>query len=254
MGMFGRSANMKDDAIARQQEYYSDTASKYDEMHSQDLEHEVALAQLFGYLRHFAFSSLLDVGAGTGRVIRQARRHQLSTKVMGVEPVSRLREIAHRNGVDETEIMDGDATSLPFPDDRFDVVCAFGILHHIPNPNLAVREMCRVARHAVFLSDLNSFGCGSTSQKLISQSIHLLGLWKMFQWIKNGGRLDKYSPGDGVHYSYSLFDSLGVVREKFPQVFLGNTRGSSNSLYRGCSHISVFAIKSMDQIASGKRQ
>jgi SAM-dependent methyltransferase len=39
-----------------------------------------------------------------------------------------------------------DATSLDFPDDTFDVVYSFGVLHHIPNVEQAVREIGRVLK------------------------------------------------------------------------------------------------------------
>lgn len=33
--------------------------------------------------------------------------------------------------------------TLPFPQDRFDLVCCFGVLHHIPNVTAVVREIAR---------------------------------------------------------------------------------------------------------------
>jgi len=239
---------MKQTAIERQRAYYAETASKYDEMHLQDPEHEYAIAQLTGLLNHYRFDSLLDVGAGTGRVMRRAQGIKSSIKVRGVEPVQALREIGHAKGIGVDDLTDGDATKLPFADNSWDVVCAFGILHHIPNPNVAIAEMCRVAKHAVFFSDLNNYGCGSFPQRLLAQTLHKLGLWKTFQWVKNGGKMDKYSEGDGVHFSYSLFDSLDVIKQKFPQTFLSNTKGQAKSIYRGCSHMSVFAVKGMEEL------
>ena len=59
------------DAVATQRAYYEDTAVDYDRMHvSADPEHDFALSIFKGYLRDNGISSLLDVGAGTGRVSR----------------------------------------------------------------------------------------------------------------------------------------------------------------------------------------
>lgn len=233
---------MKQDATAEQREYYERTAAQYDKMHLTETEHEYALAQLVGLMRHYNYSSLLDVGAGTGRVLRYAKADLPEVKVAGVEPVDGLREIAYQQGVDREELRGGDALDLKFDDNSWDVVCSFGILHHIPEPEKAIAEMCRVARHAVFFSDLNNYGCGSFPQRLFSQTLRRCGLWRSFQFMKNGGKHEKYSEGDGIHYSYSLFDSLPVIREKFRQIHLTNTKGNSPDLFRGCSHVSVFAV------------
>lgn len=236
------------DAQTQQREYYAKTAAEYDRRHLLEAEHEFALAQLTGLLAYYNLRSLLDVGAGTGRVIRHGRHNLPGVRIMGVEPVKELRETAYAHGVPRGQLIEGDALALPFDSDSWDVVCAFGVLHHIAEPERAVLEMCRVARHGVFLSDVNNFGCGSRLQRTFAQSLRFAGLWQLFQWLKNGGKLAKYSEGDGVFYSYSLFDSLDTIRLKFPQTHLTNTRGVANSLYRGCSHISVFAVRSAEQL------
>jgi len=238
----------KESAATTQRAYYAATASQYDQMHLLESEQEYALAQLTGILGYYSLKSLLDVGAGTGRVLRHAKQHLQSTRVMGVEPVTELREVAYKNGIKETELIDGDALALPFESESWDIVSAFGILHHIQRPNAAVAEMCRVAKYGIFLSDLNNYGCGSFPQRALAQILRSLGLWRAFQYVKNGGKLEKYSQGDGIHYSYSLFDSLATIKGKFPQLYLSNTKGSSSNLYRACSHVSVFAVKSVEQL------
>lgn len=229
-------------ATNEQRAYYERTAAEYDSMHLRESEHEFALAQLLGLMKFYSFDSLLDVGSGTGRVPRFAKRDLPGVRVCGLEPVAGLREIGYQNGLGPDELMDGNALSLADPDDSWDIVCAFGILHHIPEPEVAIAEMCRVAKHGVFFSDLNNYGCGSLPQRALAQTLRMLRLWRPFQYIKNGGKYEKYSEGDGVHYSYSLFDSLPTIRRKFSQIHLSNTKGDSPNLFRGCSHISVFAV------------
>lgn len=46
---------------------------------------------------------------------------------------------------------------LPFEDGAFDVVTALDVLEHLDNPHAAVRELCRVARKAVYISLPNMF-------------------------------------------------------------------------------------------------
>lgn len=239
-------------AAEQQKEYYERTATTYDEMHLAETEHEFALSQLLGLMRYFSFKSLLDVGAGTGRVLRHAKDHIPNVQIAGIEPVKGLREIGHQSGLSLEELGEGNALSLAYEDNSWDIVCAFGILHHISEPDKAIAEMCRVARHGIFFSDLNNFGCGSGGQRMFSQTLRRLRLWRPFQYLKNGGKFEKFSEGDGIHYSYSLFDSLPMIRRKFPQVHLTNTKGNSQDLYRGCSHISVFAVNGENSLASRK--
>jgi ubiquinone/menaquinone biosynthesis C-methylase UbiE len=226
----------------QQRAYYERTATNYDGMHLLEMEHEFALSQLLGLLSCFPFKSLLDVGAGTGRVMRHTRNKIPGVKIAGVEPVEELRKIGYSKGITHEELTDGNALGLDFEDNSWDIVCAFGILHHIPNPERAIREMCRVAKHGVFFSDLNNYGCGSLPQRVLAKSLRRLGLWRLFQLVKNGGSHEKYSESDGIHYSYSLLDSLPVIREKFSQLHITNTKGDPpSSPFSLCSHLSVFA-------------
>lgn len=47
------------------------------------------------------------------------------------------------------------AEQLPFPDKRFDVVFSSNILHHLSDPIVALKEMRRVAKKFVIVSDVN---------------------------------------------------------------------------------------------------
>lgn len=223
--------------------YYEKTGDSYDEAHLNEVEHVVALATLSGYTQFYNVKSLLDVGAGTGRVIRHFKEKGLQTEVRGIEPSAKLRSIAEQNGVEIGEIVDGDALSLPFENDSFDVVCSFGVLHHIKDANAAIQEMCRVAKNGVFVSDLNNLGCGSLAQRVIANTLYSLKLWRLFQFLKNGFKTEKYSEGDGIHYSFSYLDVMKNVRKKFPQVYFQNTKGKSHHLRFSASHVCFFATK-----------
>ena len=87
--------------------------------------------------------------------------------VCGVEPVAALvNQAVQKGNAACPAILQASGETLPFPDASFDVVCEFAILHHAAKPNAIVREMLRVARKAVFISDSNRFGQGSRAVRL----------------------------------------------------------------------------------------
>ena len=232
--------------IQLQREYYARTAAEYDTAHvsnEEDPEHAIALGALIGLSRHYLLDSFLDVGCGTGRGVAELLRRRPDARVMGVEPVAELRAVGVAKGIPESIIMDGDATKLAFEDGAFDCVCAFGILHHIRQPRMALAEMLRVARKAIFISDLNNFGCGSLVQRTISQTLNALGLWKAFQFLATKGKGYKYSEGDGIHYSYSIYNDYRWLSSQCSEMHVLNTKGAGINSYRTCSHGAILAIK-----------
>ena len=104
---------------------------------------------LVGLLDYLAIGSLLDVGSGTGRVITYVKKAKPDLMILGVEPVQELREVAYEKGISPAELTDGDALDLRCGDGAFDLVCAFGVLHHIRTPEIAIGEMLRVAKKAI---------------------------------------------------------------------------------------------------------
>jgi ubiquinone/menaquinone biosynthesis C-methylase UbiE len=233
---------MKEDHSVLQRKYYSDTASSYDDVHvSETDEHGIALTWLSSLIGLYKFNTLLDVGCGTGRCARTLKRAGLPLTIVGIEPVKALRDIARQHGLHDTEIRDGDALALPFDDGSFDIVSAFGILHHIKDHRRAVREMCRVARRGVFISDANNFGQGSVLIRAMKQSLNLFGLWPVFDFIRTKGKGYHYLDGDGIFYSYSVFDDVPVLLRRFEALRFLSTMHSGGNLYRTAPHLAVFA-------------
>lgn len=226
-----------------QADYYARTAQEYDAMHLGEAdEHAIALGFLASIVAQRGFSSVLDVGSGTGRALCYLKRAP-GLAVRGVEPVAELREVAYQNGVLADELTEGSALALPFEDASFDVVCSFGVLHHIKDHRRAVAEMCRVAKRAIFISDANNFGQGSVLARALKQTIRAFGLWRAFDLLRTRGKGFHYSEGDGVYYSYTLLDDVPVLRRKFPNVIWLGTAPSGSDLYRSAGSVAIFASR-----------
>jgi ubiquinone/menaquinone biosynthesis C-methylase UbiE len=197
-----------------QRKYYASTADDYDTLHlSEDDEHAVALRYMSAFMREFGLLRVLDVGTGTGRVPAFLRQAHPRTLVVGVEPDrSLLARARGKPDVKGAHLTSGSGYQLPFRDSSFDAVCQFGVLHHVKDPNLVVREMTRVANRAVFLSDSNRFGQGSKSARIGKLLLARCGLWPVANFLKTRGLGHTVSCGDGVSYSYSVFDSLDILQ------------------------------------------
>lgn len=233
---------MQNDAVSAQRRYYSETADDYDAMHlAGPDEHSLALGWMSVLIRANGIRGLLDVGCGTGRCLRFLKSEGIEIELKGIEPIQALRDVAMRKGLRAEEIIDGNALALPFADELIDLVCSFGVLHHIADHKQAVSEMCRVARKAVFISDCNNFGQGGAIARVAKQYLRASGLWPMFDFIRTKGRGYHYSEGDGVYYSYSILNDLPVLRRRFSTLNFMGTHPSGPNLYRTASHMAVFA-------------
>ncbi|MBD2577355.1 class I SAM-dependent methyltransferase [Oscillatoria sp. FACHB-1406] len=90
---------------------------------------------------------LLDLGCGAGEnsvYFALKGAHCIATDYApGMVEVA--RQLAEKNGV-QIEAKTANAMALDFPDNTFDIVYAANLLHHLPDPQMALREMHRVLK------------------------------------------------------------------------------------------------------------
>jgi ubiquinone/menaquinone biosynthesis C-methylase UbiE len=106
--------------------------------------------------------SVLDVGAGTGELLRVAARWARKTgrraNMVGLELNARSAEgiIEESKNFSEVRSVRGDALRLPFKEGSFDFVICSLFTHHFTDDNVVsvLRELCRVASRRVFVIDL----------------------------------------------------------------------------------------------------
>ena len=102
-------------------------------------------AHLSSALENIEPCRLLDVGCGTGSLMRQA--FERGFDVTGIDASSGMLERARELlGADGPESLLASATELPFRDDSFDTAIASGSLVHIPEIAQAASEMLRVVK------------------------------------------------------------------------------------------------------------
>lgn len=85
----------------------------------------------------------LDVGSGHGHM--KLFFDEGDGKWWGIEPWDKRAKLCRRLGYEITEL-DLDKSSLPFPDDHFDVVIASHVIEHLEDSGAVVRDMGRVTK------------------------------------------------------------------------------------------------------------
>jgi SAM-dependent methyltransferase len=226
-----------------QRRHYAETARSYDSELGQSPEHELALYVLLGVIDSVKAESVLDVGAGTGRGLGFLMKHRPDLRIRGVEPVDELRSVAYTKGIPRDWLTAGSGYELPFSDGSFDIVTEFGVLHHVERPALFIREMLRVARYGVFLSDTNNLGEGEVGGRLIKNLFYWLGLWRLLSFIRTRGRGFIFEPHDGAWYYFTIFSHFPELRRKCHSVHVMNTRRTSRTHWFSASHAVIFATK-----------
>ncbi len=99
--------------------------------------------QVFELLGDVTGQKILDVGAGTGRLSIPLQHKGGEVTACDVSP-EMLKVLARKNRHIETVV--GEAESLPFPDNYFDIVTAAFLIVHLKNPTRFFDEVYRVLK------------------------------------------------------------------------------------------------------------
>ena len=91
---------------------------------------------------------VLEVGPGPGLTTDLLRTRLTHLTALEIDPVLADALRARLRG-SNAEVIQGDATAMPFPDARFSGAVCFTMLHHVPSAELQDRllgEVCRVLK------------------------------------------------------------------------------------------------------------
>lgn len=105
---------------------------------------------------------VLEIGPGFGATTRLLARRPIRLSVVELDE-RYCRRLQDQLG-DEVSVIRGDATKLPFDDDRFSAAVCFTMLHHIPTAELqdrAFEEVARVLRPSGIFAGTDSIGTGA---------------------------------------------------------------------------------------------
>lgn len=231
-----------------QLQYYRDTASIYETRHFHENDEHNTACKLIGSLcSDLNVTSILDTGCGTGRGVNYFRTYFPECRVVGNDISADLLKIAiEQYNIPAEDLKCCSSYELPFPDQSFDIVTEFGILHHVAEPERVLAEMLRVARKAIFIRDSNRFGQGRLLSSVVKLLLYKTRLWWPLRYIVNGGKRWNQSEEDGIYYSYSVFDNLNLIEASCSKVFaipISTARGVAISPLLFAPHILLCGFK-----------
>lgn len=225
-------------------EYFAQRAAGYDASHVDTAdEHTQALGHIVAVARDRQYSSILDVGCGTARALEHMAGELTGVRLYGVDSSFEMLQQARKKNIPSVNLAQCDGYHLPWQDASIDAVCEFALLHHVRHPHRVVAEMCRVARKAVFLSDHNRYGQGSLPERLLKLALRSLGLMDLAFYLRTGGKGYGISEGDGLSYSYSVFDSYPELTKWADGIFEIPIRGSARYPLLTAEHVLVVALR-----------
>lgn len=122
---------------------YSKIAKYYDKVRTKP---GTLLSQVIKYGKIDSYSTVLDIGCGTGRF--PLSLFSISKcSLLGVDiSLEMLREASLKDKGRIVDWIHGDGQRLPFPNDIFDCVYLTFVLHHVENRDLAFEEIYRVLK------------------------------------------------------------------------------------------------------------
>ena len=117
---------------------------------------------------------VLEIGCGNGNGTKLIKKYFAPKKIIAIDLDERMIKIAQQRNTDSSatfQVMN--AAQLNFPNNYFDAIFDFGIIHHIPNWKDCIQELKRVLKPngKIILEDLSietfSIGIGKLWKKIL---------------------------------------------------------------------------------------
>ena len=103
--------------------------------------------KLFQLIEMPETGEFIEVGCGSGAVsIYIAQKHSLNVTGTDIDGVQLQLARQKSAGITNIEFIEADATDLPFESTSFDIVLSFGVMHHISNWLVALKEINRILK------------------------------------------------------------------------------------------------------------
>jgi ubiquinone/menaquinone biosynthesis C-methylase UbiE len=132
------------EAQVRQQ--YDHLASVYDQRWNRYVTNTLSFLKTWVNLS--SLETVLDVACGTGEFERMVLSENPTQQMVGIDISEQMLAIARQklHSYDNISFYAGSASTLPFPDQSFDVIVSANAFHYFDDPIAALAEVKRVLR------------------------------------------------------------------------------------------------------------
>ena len=148
-------------------------------------------------LSDISYHSALDLGCGTGEMIKMILEQDAQKSLTGIDLSEKMLEIAKGKLTDRSKLLLGDSEHLPFQDGTFDVVYCNDSFHHYPAPQNVLREVHRV------LKPCGTFLLGDCWQPFVGRVI-----MNVYMRHSKGGDVKIYSKEEVVSMLSQFFHDV----------------------------------------------
>lgn len=119
-----------------------------------------------------------DIGCGNGVYLAELARRGHQGRLIGADlspgMLRAVRQRTDRAGLDAPALLAADAAALPLRDESADLTLAMHMLYHVPEPELAIRELRRITRGRLVVG-LNGRQHHREMRELITAALASLG-------------------------------------------------------------------------------
>ncbi len=125
--------------------YFAAHAANWDEVRAMHLPEERVEAAILEAVGPGPYRALLDLGAGTGRMLELLAPR--FARAVGIDQSPQMLALARarleRAGLRNAQLRQGDIYALPVEPDFYDTVVMHQVLHYLDDPSRAIREAAR---------------------------------------------------------------------------------------------------------------
>ena len=152
------------DIKERSKSTFNQQADTYDEdIHGQHA--RTLYPVLLSKLAHIPFQRALDLGCGTGEMMKMLLQVDDQRELYGIDLSEKMLSVAESKLSGKVRLVLGDSEHLPFADNFFDVVYCNDSFHHYPVPENVIGEVQRVLKPG------GTFLIGDCWQPLVGRAI-----------------------------------------------------------------------------------